>query len=87
MDRQLGELSKDFDPEKVDVTVQSPQSSQYSTHKQCLGRCYRNDSAPESPVPTDQDLPPADGGQKAWRFLFAAFMIEAFQWGQQIHQA
>ena len=26
-------------------------------------------------------LPPADSGPSAWRFLFAAFTLEAFQWG------
>ena len=30
----------------------------------------------------DQLLPPADGGLVAWRFLFAAFTMEAFQWGR-----
>lgn len=29
----------------------------------------------------DQRLPPADAGPSAWRFLFAAFVLEAFQWG------
>lgn len=28
-----------------------------------------------------QLLPPADGGLVAWRFLFAAFTMEAFLWG------
>jgi len=31
----------------------------------------------------DQALPRVDGGPAAWKFLFGAFMIEAFQWGQQ----
>ncbi|KAL9586847.1 MAG: hypothetical protein Q9203_003724 [Teloschistes exilis] len=29
----------------------------------------------------DQNLPPIDGGPAAWRFIFGAFMMEAFQWG------
>ncbi|KAL8627062.1 hypothetical protein Q9189_007230 [Teloschistes chrysophthalmus] len=31
--------------------------------------------------PEDQNLPPIDGGPAAWRFIFGAFMMEAFQWG------
>ncbi|KAL9576540.1 MAG: hypothetical protein Q9212_007013 [Teloschistes hypoglaucus] len=31
--------------------------------------------------PEDQNLPPMDGGPAAWRFIFGAFMMEAFQWG------
>ena len=26
-------------------------------------------------------LPPSDGGASAWKFLFGAFIVEAFQWG------
>ena len=28
-----------------------------------------------------QDIPPADIGLAAWRFLFGAFVIEALLWG------
>lgn len=31
---------------------------------------------------SNEQLPRVDGGLRAWRFLFAAFMMEAFQWGQ-----
>ena len=36
----------------------------------------------EESASNDQGLPRADGGLAAWRFLFAAFMMEAFQWGE-----
>lgn len=38
-------------------------------------------SVPDTIEAVDHHLPPADGGPAAWRFLFAAFMVEAFQWG------
>lgn len=31
---------------------------------------------------SEQAIPRADGGLVAWRFLFAAFMMEAIQWGR-----
>ena len=36
---------------------------------------------PENIEAVAHHLPQADGGPAAWRFLFAAFMVEAFQWG------
>ena len=39
------------------------------------------DSMPENIEAVDHHLPQADGGPAAWSFLFAAFMVEAFQWG------
>ena len=39
------------------------------------------DSMPENIEAVDGYLPQADGGPAAWSFLFAAFMVEAFQWG------
>lgn len=42
-------------------------------------------SPPLHPHPDPENLsrplPPVDGGPQAWKFLFGAFMIEAFQWG------
>lgn len=32
-------------------------------------------------------LPPVDGGKAAWKFLFAAFMIEAFIFGKKNHKS
>ncbi|KAI4285598.1 MAG: hypothetical protein L6R38_000500 [Xanthoria sp. 2 TBL-2021] len=57
-------------------------------------------AAPPSPITSrassfeslDQDveklqpLPPVDGGIAAWKFLFAAFMIEAFIFGKKNHK-
>ncbi|KAL8728858.1 MAG: hypothetical protein Q9166_005098 [cf. Caloplaca sp. 2 TL-2023] len=34
----------------------------------------------------DEKLPPVDGGVAAWRFLFAAFMIEAFIFGRRDYE-
>ena len=31
---------------------------------------------------SEQAIPRADGGLVAWKFLFAAFMMEAIQWGR-----
>ena len=31
----------------------------------------------------ERQLPPADGGTAAWKFLFAAFMIEALLFGKR----
>ncbi|KAL8667197.1 MAG: hypothetical protein Q9202_000769 [Teloschistes flavicans] len=50
------------------------------------------EAPPSSPAPTleraeqgvekiEIQLPPADGGAEAWKFLFAAFMVEAFIFG------
>ena len=33
----------------------------------------------------DEQLPPVDGGIAAWRFLFAAFVVEAFIFGRMNH--
>ena len=33
----------------------------------------------------EQQLPPVDSGPAAYRFLLGAFIIEAFQWGEQSH--
>ena len=40
-----------------------------------------HDFVPDAIEAVDHHLPQADGGPAAWRFLFAAFMVEAFQWG------
>ena len=40
-----------------------------------------DDAMPEDIEAVDYHLPQADGGPAAWRFLFAAFMVEAFLWG------
>lgn len=33
----------------------------------------------------ETELPPVDGGPGAWKFLFAAFMIEAFLFGRLLY--
>ena len=38
-------------------------------------------SASQVAESSEQGIPRADGGLAAWRFLFAAFMMEAIQWG------
>lgn len=55
------------------------------------------EAPPSSPVPTleraeqgvekvEIQLPPADGGAEAWKFLFAAFMVEAFIFGMAANE-
>ncbi|KAL8996585.1 MAG: hypothetical protein Q9169_003924 [Polycauliona sp. 2 TL-2023] len=34
----------------------------------------------------EKDLPPVDGGKAAWKFLFAAFMVEAMIFGKVYHR-
>ena len=59
----------------------SPKAANFANAKASDGDPV-NDRVHQDTESVDQLLPPADGGLVAWRFLFAAFTMEAFQWGR-----
>ena len=61
-------------------------SSRPPTHISSLrqhGEIHVRSPAESDTEATGHQLPPVDSGPAAWRFLFGAFMIEAFQWGKR----
>lgn len=71
---------KEYTPDMTDPKEYAPCTATYSLNE-------RSSSSEESQfkdLPSDDDLPPVDGGLYAWLFLLASSMLEAIVWGERL---